>query len=76
MGDGASSPNARKERFNANTKEARRTCREKSFSKFTVVIFVVLKLTRRYNGVRGHMTGSKTSGWEQFLRRNTNKNRR
>ena len=75
MGDGASFPYARKERFDANTKEDRRACREKFYSKSSVVV-VVLRLTHRYNGVRGLMTGSKTSGSEQFLRRNTNKKRR
>ena len=75
MGDGASSPYARKERFDANTKEDRRACREKFYSKSSVVV-VVLRLTHRYNGVRGHMTGSNNSGSEQFLKKKTNKNTR
>ena len=75
MGDGASFPYARKERFDANTKEDRRACREKFYSKSSVVV-VVLRLTHRYNGVRGHMTGSNNSGSEQFLKKNTNKNTR
>ena len=37
---------------------------------------VVLTLTHRYNAVRGHRTGSNSSGAENYLRRKTNKNRR
>ena len=34
-----------------------------------VVVAVVLTLTHRYNAVRGHRTGSKNSGAEDYLRR-------
>ena len=43
---------------------------------FSVVIHVVLTLTHRYNAVCGHRTGSNNSGVENYLRRNTNKNKR
>ena len=43
-----------------------------------VVVVVVLTLIHRYNAVRGHRTGSNSSGAEDYyyLRRKTNKNRR
>ena len=41
-----------------------------------IVVVVVLTLTRRYNPVRGHRTGSNNSGAEDYLMRKTNINRR
>ena len=42
----------------------------------SVLCCVVLTLTHHYNAVRGHRTGSNTSGTEDYLRKKTNKNRR
>ena len=40
-----------------------------------VVVVVVLTLTRRYNAVRGHRTGSNNSGAENYLRKTNNNGR-
>ena len=41
-----------------------------------IAVVVVLALTHGYNAVRGHRTDSNNSGAENYLRRETNKNRR
>ena len=62
------------------TPERRRCCAHSwapylARDSYDPVVVVVLTLSHGYNAVRGHRTGSRNSGAEDFLRRK-NKNRR
>ena len=53
------------------------SCVAFSVPSFCVIVVLVLhELIASYNAVRGHRTGSNNSGVEDYLRRETNKNRR